>query len=121
MEPDKAEAADKSMTEKLKELREWGTFFLTLLTLVAVPVLALVLRNQRLEMQQEADKKYVTQEAFRLEQVDRQTADKAIEDKTWQKIGETNGKLDSVIVQQATMMQTLVDLRELIKGRPPQN
>lgn len=46
----------------LKELREWGNFGLTLLIAVMIPMGAIVLKNQRLEIQSDADRKYQTKE-----------------------------------------------------------
>lgn len=99
-------------TEQMKEWREWGTFALTLLTVVAIPVGALILRNQRLEIAAECDHKYATQAMVTAERAEREAGDQS----TWRRLGETNGKLDTVIVQQASMLQTVLDLKEEVRG-----
>jgi hypothetical protein len=48
------------MNERVKEIREWATFALTALTVAVVPLGLLIMSNQKLEIQKEADSKYQT-------------------------------------------------------------
>jgi hypothetical protein len=54
-------------TERTRELREWATFFLSLLTLIGIPCGLLILRNQRLEMREEMRQGYVSLEIYHID------------------------------------------------------
>jgi len=53
-------------TERTRELREWATFALSLLTLIGIPCGLLILRNSRLETREEMRLGYVSIETYRL-------------------------------------------------------
>lgn len=52
------------MSERIKEIREWGNFVLTAVVAVGFPICILVLHNQRLEIEKAADQKYVDVDRF---------------------------------------------------------
>lgn len=51
-------------SEQIKNVREWLTFSLSLLTVLIVPVGVLVMRNQRLEIASEVQRGYVSLETY---------------------------------------------------------
>lgn len=112
------------LSDKAKEWREWGTFWLSGLAVLVIPVGALILKNQRLEMEQGFASNYVTKQTFENQKLavektfesEKQEVNKQVQE-TWKKLGETNGKLDSVLIQQAQMSTILQDLREAVKDR----
>ena len=100
---------------KMKEIRDWVTFA----TSVVVPLLlwvgASTLRNQRLEMEASMQKAYVSRPEYDAEKTKLEHADDTI----FQRMGETNGKLDQLTVQQAQTTQILLDLKEEVKALKP--
>ena len=85
--------------EKIKEFREWATFILTALTLVAIPMGAMVLKNQRLEIEANADSKYQTKaDAAAFQSVTNAKLDKLADnsDSTRQDIASIRATLSSI-------------------------
>lgn len=104
---------------RLKEVREWGTFMLSLLTVVAIPIGLVVLRNQRLEIEREVTDKFLT----RSEYVDDKNLTRTgyNEDKSryeeerrniLQTIGVVQGKLDSVLFEQVRLNDSFSLIKE---------
>lgn len=91
-----------------KELREWGTFILSLLTLIAIPIAAVILHSQRLELMKEVSDKYVPKEVYAEDQlrVDRDRQE------TRQQIGVIQGKLDSVLLEQVHLNDNITLVKE---------
>lgn len=96
------------VTEKIKEVREWATFMLSAVTVVAIPVGLLILRNQRLEILNDVAGKYVTSETYKAG-----LASQA------QSYGEIKGKLDSMFIEQIHMSDNFQVLKDQISGRKP--
>ena len=99
--------------EKMKELREWATFGLSFITVLAIPGIWLILHNQRLEIEQEISKAYVQKSDFdsakvRLDSVDRDNA---------QAVGEIRGQLNSILIQQARMEDSLSVLKDSVRTK----
>jgi hypothetical protein len=71
-------------TERTRELREWATFGLSLLTLIGIPCGLLILRNSRLETREEMRLGYVSIEVYhndlarRDAEIARRDADNAV-------------------------------------------
>lgn len=100
---------------QLREMREWGTFGLSLVTLIAIPIGLIVLHNQRLEIEAKIGREYIsrsnyTEDRTRAEQDRRETI---------QSIGELKGKLDTVIMEQVRMGDTLAVLKESSRKPTP--
>src|SRR6266566_6507630 len=94
--------------EKLHEIREWSTFVLSFLTVVAIPVGLLILSNQRMQIEREVGEKFVSktdyvQDRIRFDQDRREEA---------KHIGEIQGKLDSLLLEQVHMNDTVSLLKE---------
>lgn len=101
-------------SERTREIREWLTFGLSLLTLIGIPCGMLVLRNNRLEIREEWRAQlqaqlqlYVTAESFKAE-----NAKLAAENTNLRaEVIVINAKLDKIQIQ-------LVRLTDAVKLRP---
>lgn len=51
-------------SERLKEVREWGNFIITILVGIAIPVGIMVLKNEKLEIQADVREKFVAKSDF---------------------------------------------------------
>lgn len=91
------------MIDKLKELREWGTFWLSLLTVICIPVGILILRNQRLEIERGVSDIYVTKAVWQEE--------KASAERHQTEVGQ---KLDTILAEQIRQQSIIGSLRESI-------
>lgn len=74
--------------EKMKEVREWLTFGLSLITVILIPTGYLILANQRLEIERDAADRFVDKASF--------NAARSIWDTG---IGEVRGQLGSIQLQ----------------------
>lgn len=97
---------------QFKEVRDWATFG----TSVIVPFIlwsgAVMLKNQRLDMELSIRSSYVLRADFENEKEKLERANQA----AFQKLGETNGKLDALGLQSATSTQILLDLKEEVRS-----
>lgn len=108
-------------SERTREIREWMTFGLSLLTLIGIPCGLLVLRNNRLEIREEWRNQlqfYVTADAFKSENAKLTEAVKAENAKLAAENANLraeviiiNAKLDKIQIQ-------LVRLTDAVKLRP---
>ena len=92
-------------SDKMKEIREWATFVLSAVTVVAIPIGILILRNQRLEIQVDEAKKYVTLDSYKT--------DSAVHN---QEYGEIKGQLSAVLLEQAHQSDNLTFLKSIIES-----
>lgn len=99
------------MSEKIKEAREWITFAVSIVVIPLLWVAKVEVHNQRLEMGAEIAKTYVSQDAFNEEKKKLEGADQRV----WEQVGITNGKLDELKTTMATVQQMLFDLRDTVK------
>jgi hypothetical protein len=99
-------------SELLKELREWGTFGVTILTPVVVWIFHTEIKNQRLEINAEIATSYVSHKEYEgeIRKLEGNDSDLA------RKWGETNGKLDTIGITAATTLQTVSDLKEDVRS-----
>ncbi len=96
-----------------KAFREWGTFLLSCFTALAIPGGLLILKNQRMEIEQEISASYVNKSAY-IE--DRARADSIRMDQA-KSIGEIQGKLNSVFLEQVRMSDNISLLKDQITTR----
>lgn len=94
-------------SEKMKEAREWSTFIVTVLTGIGLPLfyflIAITLKNQRLEIQADAKDRFVHKEDFNIVQ------------HTWDtSLGEVRGSLNAIIIQQTHQSDAIENLKEKI-------
>jgi hypothetical protein len=85
----------------IKEIREWGNFALTLFLAICLPIGGLLLRNQKLELQNDSDAKYQTKAAAK----DFQT--------------ETNNKLDKLADGIVTVREDLSAIKGQLARKNP--
>lgn len=104
-------------TEKYRELREWGTFWLSFATAVAIPIGLLILKNQRLEIESAVAERYVSKEAWLKDKSDLAEEDKI----TWKKVTEIGVKLDDIRMDQVRMQDSISSIKEALalKGMKP--
>ncbi len=94
------------ISDKMKELREWGTFWMSVATVVAIPVGLLILSNQRLQIMKEVGEKYVTSETYKTGMAEQAKSQ-----------GKIEGKLDSMFIEQIHMSDTFQTLKDQINNR----
>jgi hypothetical protein len=94
--------------EKIHEVREWATFILSFMTVVAIPVGLLILGNQRLSIERDIAAHYVSKESY-IE--DRSRAELGMHEEA-KHIGEIQGKLDSLLLEQVHMNDTVSILKD---------
>lgn len=107
--------ADQVDRTKLRDLREWGTFLISLVTLVAIPIGLIILRNQRLEIEQEISKGFVAKISY-AEDLIRAEAERRDQRSS---IGEIRGKIDNMLTEQIRMSDALAVLKERSTERKP--
>lgn len=95
----------------MKELREWGTFALSLVTVVAIPVCYSILHSQRLEIEKEMSTDFLSKSSY-LD--DRNRFDQERRDMQ-QSIGAIQGKLDTVILEQVHINDSIAIMKERSK------
>ncbi len=83
------------MKDKIREFREWATFGFTILTVLLFPIGALIMKNQKLEIEADADARYVSKPVFEASSIS------------------TNSKLDSIENKLSRVQQDIAT----IKGR----
>lgn len=105
--------ADQVDRTKLRDLREWGTFLISLVTLVAIPIGLIILRNQRLEIEQEISKGFVAKISY-TEDLIRAEAERRDQRSS---IGEIRGKIDNMLTEQIRMSDALAVLKERSSDR----
>lgn len=103
-----SETACPMNRDKMKEVREWGTFILSFLTVVAIPLGYAVLHGERLEIEKEIADSYLSKTAYnedknRYEQERRDMQ---------QSIGAIQGKLDSVLMEQVHLNDSIAIIKE---------
>lgn len=90
-------------SERTKELREWISFVLTIVTVLIIPTGLLVLRNQKLELKDEIRQEYVTIEAYKAG-----VAALAVTDATAKAdLVAVNAKLDKIQISLARLMDAV--------------
>lgn len=88
-------------SEKLKEAREWLTFGLSFLTMLAIPIGLLILNNQKMVIEREIEEKYVNKETFNQMR------------STWDSgLGELRGSINAMLIQQAHLQDAQESLKE---------
>ncbi len=97
----------------MKELREWGTFALSAITVLAIPAVWLVLHNQKLEIEQDVSSKYVQKMDY---EANKSSLDNADRDNA-KAVGEIRGQLNSILIQQARMEDSLAVLKDAVRNR----
>lgn len=97
-------------SEKTREIREWLTFGISALTLIAIPVGLLILRNQRLEIERDFGQEYVHKALF----VDHMNRMDGADKLAMEEIGKLNGKVDVMLSHQQHMDASLTSLRDNI-------
>lgn len=103
--------AEDMSSDKVKNIREWGTFIMSAMAVLLIPIGLLILSNQRYQIEQQVAEKYVSKENFSIEKLHREDTDKD----QWQKIGELSGKLDTVILNQARQGESLAGIKEQLQ------
>lgn len=101
---------------RMKEIREWGTFCLSLLTVIALPVGYVVLHNARLEIMNEVSQKYVAKDVYEKDSM-RQEQERGQMQVT---IGIVQGKVESIQLEQIHQADSLSMIKEQLssKNRP---
>ncbi len=95
-------------TERTKEVREWLGFAFSLLTLIAIPVGAVILRNQRLEIREETRHDYVSKELYAADAIVKAAENAQLK----ADIATLNAKMDALKI-------TMVRLTDAVKLRDP--
>jgi 5'-3' exonuclease len=95
-------------TERTKEYREWATLVISLLTLLAFPAGALILRNQRLEIREENRKEYVSRELYNADAIVKAAESAQLKSE----IATLNAKMDALKI-------TMVRLTDAVKLSNP--
>jgi len=101
-------------TMKMREIREWATFVLSFLTVAAIPIGMLILRNVQFEIKQDISRDFVSQSSYTQDK-DRLNEDRRQELQT---IGVIQGKLDSMLVEQIHTSDNLALLKEQLSRKP---
>ncbi len=97
-------------SDKVKNIREWATFFLSAVAVLLIPIGLLILTNQRYQIEIAARDQFVSKATFADEKANRDSIDKD----QWQKMGELSGKLDTMILNQARQGESLAGIKEQI-------
>lgn len=93
--------------ERTKEIREWTTLIVSILTLLVIPVIgygtALFIKNQKLEIEMHANELYVTKVLYTSEKAraDAELANTRSDSK--QEVKDIGVKVDKIIVSQEGM------------------
>ena len=80
------------------------TLVVAVITAIMVPVMKIYIDNQHLIIERESDRMYVHAADYK----DNNLA-------IWKKLSETDGKIDVLNVQQASTLQTLLDVKDGLK------
>ncbi len=99
---------------KLHELREWSTFVLSFITVVAIPIVILVLNNQRMAIEKEISEAFVSKTIYSEDRL-RVDQDRREEAKS---IGEIQGKLNSLFLEQVRMSDNISLLKDQVTRKP---
>lgn len=101
---------DTQSKDRIKEWREWSTFILSFITVIAIPLGVLILNNQRLEIEREVAQSYITRSGYAEDRsrMDQDRLDMA------KHIGEIQGKLDSVLLEQVRVNDNINLLKEQV-------
>lgn len=97
-------------SDKTKEIREWATLILSAVTVIAIPLGLLILKNQRLEIMSAVETKlgsYVPLETYKKDVADQARSQ-----------GELKGKLDSVFIEQLHMSDSFSAFKDQMNTRP---
>ncbi len=99
---------------KLHDAREWATFILSFITVIAIPVGLLVLNNQRMEIEKEISDKFLSKTTY---SEDRIRIDQSRMDEV-KSIGEIQGKLNSLFLEQVRMSDNISLLKDQVTRKP---
>ncbi len=101
--------------DKLHELREWATFILSGMTVVAIPIGLLILNNQRMAIEKEVARLYVAKDSYTEDRmrIDQSRIDEA------KSIGEIQGKLNSLFLEQVRMSDNISLLKDQVTRKVP--
>lgn len=104
-------------TERLREVREWGTFILTLLTVALIPICLLALKNQRLETLQTVSERYVSKDEFVLERARLQTSI----DATNVRFDKVDAKIDVVSTKADALKLSMIEIQVQLNQIAPRS
>lgn len=120
-------------SDKVKNAREWGTFLLSLIAVVFLPIIAVVLKNQRLENERWTADNFISQKQFidfKSEQDKRDDKDAATvqaqisaanakADKVEAKVDAVSAKVDASLMSLNTVQAQLQILSQQGKSSHP--
>jgi hypothetical protein len=99
--------------ERSTNIRDWVTNIASVITMLLVPLGYIILDRQKLQIEHDASQLYTEKQEFNQRMLVQDATDKAM----WNKIGELTGKLDTIVIGQAHLEDSVAAMKEALKEK----